>query len=193
VVESPLDRALSLATERDAALRWAAALVRHDPTMPPALCLCGRLLGELNRQEAAREALARAIDLENLPLAVAAARELDRFGGEAYFVARGELDALRERGGEVVVLSRLTNGAMFGQMALLSRAPRTGSVVARRPSILLSLKRDALEALTAEFMGLVHEHPGVLVQLYKLAVQRDEETTSIMEEEVSVAEDFVLS
>src|SRR4051812_39351470 len=87
--ESPIDRALSLAlaAERDAALRWAAALVRHDYSMPTALCLCGRLLGELGRQEAARKAclvaVARAIDLENLPLAVAAARELERFGGDA--------------------------------------------------------------------------------------------------------------
>lgn len=437
-VESPIDRALALALaqERDAALRWAAALVRFDPTMPSALCLCGRLLGELNRHEAAREAcsvaVARAINLENLPLAVAAARELQRFGGDpepeldliaaafckdsprlgegappppplptaeafqplasvltgalllnkateivheatrrllaeggqpgiapqpvfsslgrealralcgeftpiwvaagasvieqgaardaAYFVARGELEARRRRGAEEIVLQRLTNRAMFGEMALLSRAPRTGSVVATRPSIVLELKRDAVDALAArapevgveladycrdrmmenlfrmsdvlrtvpeadrpalvkrfrtctfekserllvqderpaglfliasgevavvrrdvtgdargeplvlstlgpgdvageiamvlrrpanadviathptvalylpatEFMGLVHDHPTVLAQLYKLAVQRDEETTSIMAEEVSVAEDFVL-
>ncbi len=32
----------------------------------------------------------------------------------------------------------------------------------------------------------------MLAQPYKLAVQRDDETTSIMAEEVSVAEDFVL-
>ncbi|WP_437724699.1 cyclic nucleotide-binding domain-containing protein [Sorangium sp. So ce861] len=436
--ESPIDRALSLALagERDAALRWAAALVRHDPTMPSALCLCGRLLGELNRHEAAREACAtavvRAIDLENLPLAVAAARESERFGGdpgpgldliaeafcrdsprlgegappppplptaeafqplasvltgalllnkateiihdatrrlaaqadhpgiapqpvfssvgrdalralcaaftpiwvaagttvieqgaarsEAYFVARGELEARRRRGGEEIVLARLTNGAMFGEMALLSRAPRTGSVVATRPSIVLEVKRDAIDEIAqrepevglelaaycrdrmvenlvrmsdvlrvvpdadrpafvkrfrtrtfeknerllvqderpsglfliasgevavvrrdtaddahleplvlstlgpgdvageiamvlrraanadviavhptvalylpaTEFMGLVEDHPAVLAQLYKLAVLRDEETTSIMAEEVSVAEDFVL-
>src|SRR4051812_26513313 len=87
-VESPIDRALSLALaeERDAALRWAAAIVKNDPAMPSALVVCGRLLGELGRQEAAREAcavaVARAIDLESLPLAVVAARELERFGGD---------------------------------------------------------------------------------------------------------------
>lgn len=432
--ESPIDRALglALADEREAALRWVAALVRHDPSMPTALCLAGRLLGELGRHEAARNAcsvaIERAVDLENLPLAVAAARELGRFGGdpdphldliassfckgsprlgpgapppppmpaaepfqplpsvltgalllskateivheakrrlaaeparpgiaalplfsalgqgalralctafaplwipegavviaqgaassEAYLVARGELEVRRERGGEVVPLARLTNGALFGEMALISSAPRAGSVVATRPSIVLGIKREAVEALAeihpevagelgaqcrarmletlarmsdvlrampeadrsalvqrltarsfdkgellltqderppglfllasgevavvrrepggdplvlgalgpgevvgevetvlrrpasadviathptvalhlpaTEFLGVALEHPAVLAQFYQLAVRRDEENRTIMEEEVSVAEDFVL-
>jgi hypothetical protein len=76
--ESPADRALQLALagERDAALRWSAAILRDDPGMPTALCLTGRLLGEGGREEAAREACTtaarRAIDVENLPLAVTA-------------------------------------------------------------------------------------------------------------------------
>lgn len=84
--ESPADRALQLALagERDAALRWSAAILRDDPAMATALCLTGRLLGEGGREEAAREACTtatrRAIDLENLPLAVTAAREAARFG-----------------------------------------------------------------------------------------------------------------
>jgi cAMP-dependent protein kinase regulator len=262
--ESPIDRALALALaeERDAALRWAAALVRADPTMASALLVCGRLLGELGRHEAAREAcsvaVARASDVENLPLAVAAAHELTRFGGsaeasldqiaadfcrdsrrrgegaappplpptdrlhplpsaltgasllnkaieiiheakrkfdldverpligalplfssigraglrgliagmeplwvtqsthvieqgatgsEAYFVARGELEVRRERQPEPLVLAKLTNGSLFGEMALLARAPRSGSVVATRPSIVVRVRRDALDAL----------------------------------------------
>lgn len=86
--ESPADRALQLALagERDAALRWSTAILRDDPGMPTALCVTGRLLGEGGREEAAREscttATLRAIDLENLPLAVAAAREAGRFGAD---------------------------------------------------------------------------------------------------------------
>jgi cAMP-dependent protein kinase regulator len=78
-------------------------------------------------------------------------------GAEAYIVARGELEVSRrspnvdEEDGEGVpppiVLARLTSGALFGEMALLSRAPRAGSVIATRPSILLVAKRDALEAV----------------------------------------------
>lgn len=87
-------------------------------------------------------------------------------GAEAYIVARGELEVLRSGGQEdaapssessawprpadganPIVLARLSTGALFGEMALLSRAPRAANVVATRPSILLVAKRDALEAV----------------------------------------------
>jgi len=69
-------------------------------------------------------------------------------GAEAYIVARGELEVRRTtEEGDVVTLARLANGALFGEMALLSRAPRAASVVACRPSILLVARRDALEAV----------------------------------------------
>src|SRR5262249_9190118 len=57
------------------------------------------------------------------------------------------LDATEHLPSQPVVLARLTNGALFGEMALLSRAPRAAHVVACRPSILLVAKRDALEAV----------------------------------------------
>jgi cAMP-dependent protein kinase regulator len=88
--------------------------------------------------------------------------EEGREGAEAYIVARGELEVRKERSAESsadaangdawgpLVLARLTSGALFGEMALLSRAPRAASVVATRPSILLVATRDALEAVAAE-------------------------------------------
>jgi CRP-like cAMP-binding protein len=78
-------------------------------------------------------------------------------GSEAYFVARGELEVRREREGETIVLGRLTNGAIFGEMALLSRAPRTGSVVATRPSIVLEVSKEALDKLAEGQGGQVGE------------------------------------
>jgi cAMP-dependent protein kinase regulator len=70
-------------------------------------------------------------------------------GAEAYIVARGELEVSRypvdDDGAPRIVLARLTSGALFGEMALLSRAPRAASVVSTRPSILLLAKRDGLE------------------------------------------------
>jgi CRP-like cAMP-binding protein len=72
-------------------------------------------------------------------------------GAEAYIVARGALDVVRkpvdEDGRPPLVLARLASGALFGEMALLSRAPRAASVIATRPSILLVAKRDALDAV----------------------------------------------
>lgn len=269
--DSPLDRALALllAGEREAALRWSAAVVKQDASVPSALILTCRLLADSGRTEAAIEgfelAIKRAIDSGNLPLAVAAVGDLRTLGAdvskmldeiaaafcfgsprladsaappppplpsntefqplssfltgpallskvteivhdasteyesladseppllsplplfsslekeglraliecfemftvpagkeviregeegaEAYIVARGELEVRRHGTvdeGDDVTLARLTNGALFGEMALLSRAPRAASVVACRPSILLMARRDALEAV----------------------------------------------
>ena len=268
--DSPIDRALALllANETEAALRWAAATVERDPSMPSALVITCRLLEQMGRPEAAVEgfelAVRRAIDGANLPLAVAAIGDLRALGrrrrqatsttwrapsawaptasteteapppplpnfegfqplssfltgpaltskatqiihaakrdydevagseilltaplplfsampkdalrdlvgafemitvpaghaviaegeegAEAYIVARGELEVLRRDGEEdgkpPIMLARLVSGALFGEMALLSRAPRAASVVATRPSILLVAKREALE------------------------------------------------
>jgi CRP-like cAMP-binding protein len=270
-VDSPLDRALALllAGEREAALRWSAAVVQQDASVSSALILTCRLLADAGRTEAAIEGfelgVKRAVDTGNLPLAVAALGDLRQLGmdvsplmdeiaaafcagssrladdaappppplphdasfqplssfltgpallskatgiihdasleyeasseseaplfsplplfsalekeglraligcfemftvpagnavisegeegAEAYIVARGELEVRRvTEDGTTVTLARLNNGALFGEMALLSRAPRAASVVACRPSILLVARRDALE-LVAE-------------------------------------------
>jgi cAMP-dependent protein kinase regulator len=268
-VDSPLDRALALllAGEREAALRWSAAVVQQDASVSSALILTCRLLAEAGRTEAAVEGfqlgVKRAIDTGNLPLAVAALGDLRSLsvdvsplmdeiasafcagsprladdvalpppplphdssfqplssflsgpallskatgiihdasleyepladsepplvsplplfsalekeglraligcfemftvpagkavisegeeGAEAYIVARGELEVRRvTEEGRNVTLARLNNGALFGEMALVSRAPRAASVIACRPSILLVARRDALESV----------------------------------------------
>ncbi len=268
---SPLDRALALllAGERDAALRWSAALVARPPLSASALVLTSLLLAQAGDRESASRGLTLgvtlAIDTGNLPLAVFAALELGTLGkdasphldaiarafsygsprisggrtlpppplpsdvpfepldsaltgpaltaeagelveaacgrhvesaagepplaplalfsaldfdalrallgafeplmvaertavitqgedgNEAYVVARGELEVRHiEEPHEHTTLARLTNGAVFGEMALLSRAPRTASVVAKRPSLLLVARRDKLEAVATE-------------------------------------------
>src|SRR5205085_8008667 len=80
--DSPVDRALALllADEVEAALRWSAAVVERDASIPSALVITGRLLKLLGRTEAAVEAFELAVriavDAGNLPLAVAAIGDL---------------------------------------------------------------------------------------------------------------------
>ena len=52
--DSPIDRALTLllADEVEAALRWSAAVVESDPSIPSGLVITCRLLKQLGRPEA---------------------------------------------------------------------------------------------------------------------------------------------
>src|SRR5579863_4339838 len=84
--DSPIDRALTLllAEESEAALRWSAAVVERDASIPSALVITCRLLEQMGRPEAAVEgfglAVRRAIDAGNLPLAVAGLGDLRSLG-----------------------------------------------------------------------------------------------------------------
>ncbi len=72
-------------------------------------------------------------------------------GDEAYVLARGEVKVSRKsETGDEVALARLGSGSLFGEMALLSQTPRAAQVVALRPSLLLVLRKDALDALVAD-------------------------------------------
>lgn len=71
-------------------------------------------------------------------------------GRDAFVVVRGHLRAQRGAGDEAVTLAELGPGALFGEMALVSEAPRAASVVAAEPVQLLVAGRDALERLAAK-------------------------------------------
>ncbi len=68
--------------------------------------------------------------------------------GLSFFVlARGSVDVLRAGpGGDPHKLATLHDGAIFGEMALVSSAPRTASVIALTDCDLLEFDRDALGA-----------------------------------------------
>ncbi|HEY8946307.1 MAG TPA: cyclic nucleotide-binding domain-containing protein, partial [Polyangiaceae bacterium] len=82
-----------------------------------------------------------------LPSAVTLIEE-GTFGDEAFIVARGEVEVEKGasgEGGAAVKLARLGAGALVGEMALLSRAPRAATVTTLRPSIVLVAKKEALD------------------------------------------------
>jgi NADH dehydrogenase len=74
-------------------------------------------------------------------------REGDR-GDRLYVVTDGEVEVLRESGGETP-LRRLGRGECFGEIALVSDRPRTATVRAVSASNVLAVDRDAFQALFA--------------------------------------------
>jgi CRP-like cAMP-binding protein len=103
-----------------------------------------------------------------------------------FLIASGEVAVVRrEAGGDPLVLGALGPGEVAGEVEAVLRRPASADVIATRPTV-------ALHLATGDFLAVALEHPAVLAQLYQLAVRRDEERRSILSEEASLAEDFVL-
>jgi CRP-like cAMP-binding protein len=93
-------------------------------------------------------------------------RQGDEGGREAFLVVRGMLNVVREETGDnMALLAVLGPGAFFGEMALVSSAPRAGSVVAVEPTQLLVAQRSQLELLAQ------HE-PAIGRELARFCQQR---------------------
>jgi cAMP-dependent protein kinase regulator len=103
-----------------------------------------------------------------------------------HLVASGQVAVVGHEGGEPFVISTLSAGDVVGEVALVLRRKANADVVAVHPTVTLYLPRD-------EFLSLVHDHPAILQSLYLLAIERDEETSSVMNvSSVNIAEDYVL-
>ena len=93
-----MDHALSLllADETEAALRWCAAALEHDPFTPSAILVTSRLLNQVGRSSAAVDGLLlathRAVDAGDLPLAMVAIDHLRMLGVSV----RAQLDEVAE-------------------------------------------------------------------------------------------------
>jgi CRP-like cAMP-binding protein len=102
-----------------------------------------------------------------------------------HLIASGEVAVIRSDGGEAFVLATLGPGDIVGEVALVLRRPSSADVVAVHPTVTLHLTIE-------KFMSLIREHPTILGELYELAVKRDDETRSIVAQETTSADDYVL-
>ncbi|HEX3777165.1 MAG TPA: cyclic nucleotide-binding domain-containing protein [Polyangiaceae bacterium] len=102
-----------------------------------------------------------------------------------HLIALGEVEIVHQDKGDRVVVAALGPGEVVGEVALVLRRPAITDVVAHHPTVTLFLPRERL-------MDLVKAHPKVFVDLYELAVKRDEETSSIAAEEAAETDDFVI-
>lgn len=106
-----------------------------------------------------------------------------------YLVASGSLSVIHRSddaaSDDDLAISKLGPGEVVGEVALVLRRPSNADVVAEHPTVSLHLPRE-------EFLDLIKAHPEVLAELYELAVKRDEETRSLVAQEATEADEFVL-
>ncbi len=97
-------------------------------------------------------------------------------GNEMFMVCTGRVEVYRDRldGGETV-LATYERGQFFGEMAILSGAPRNASVRAVTPVLALKLLKSELEAM-------LRQHPGMRELLEQTAAQRMAREESLMVE-----------
>jgi CRP-like cAMP-binding protein len=102
-----------------------------------------------------------------------------------HLIASGEVAVVHDDGEDTTVIAKLGVGEVVGEVALILRRPSNADVIAACPTVTLHLPRD-------RFLELIRQHPAILAELYDLAVKRDEETTSIVGQEATAADEFVL-
>jgi len=104
-----------------------------------------------------------------------------------HLIALGEVAIVHQDSsdGTPTIVARLGPGEVVGEVALVLRRPAITDVVAHHPTVTLFLPRERL-------MELVKAHPKVFVDLYELAVKRDEETSTMASEEATETDDFVI-
>ena len=104
-----------------------------------------------------------------------------------HLLALGEVAVVHQdpSDGTNTVVAKLGPGEVVGEVALVLRRPAITDVVASSPTVTLFLARERL-------MELVKAHPKVFVDLYELAVKRDEETSTMAAEDATETDDFVI-
>ena len=75
-----------------------------------------------------------------------------------YVVQVGQVEVVHEESGHEVVIANLRPGAIFGEMAIIDRQPRSATVRAKGKARVLTLGKRA-------FLRRVHEDPSLAFQI----------------------------
>jgi CRP-like cAMP-binding protein len=71
------------------------------------------------------------------------------------FVVRGLLDVLKKTSiGDYRVITRLGKGNTIGEMAIIDKSPRSATVIARQPSVVIILTKQGFDILTDNYPAL---------------------------------------
>ena len=107
-------------------------------------------------------------------------------GAGLHLVAAGAVEVARtDDDGGLLKIASLGPGSCVGEISLVMRRPATASVIAVQPTVSLVLPAE-------RFMAIVKSRPNLLARLYELAVQREDETLTVLGQEAEDADDLVM-
>jgi hypothetical protein len=86
-------------------------------------------------------------------------------GEHAYVIIEGQVDVILESAGGDSTVATLGRNEFFGEMALLSQMPRTTTIRAKTPLILLSFSRDV-------FLRMVEENSEIASAMMRVLAGR---------------------
>jgi putative ABC transport system ATP-binding protein len=102
-------------------------------------------------------------------------------GNHAFVVIEGEADVVLESAGGERTVATLGRNEIFGEMALLSKMPRTTTIRARTPLVLLSLSQDV-------FLRMVEENSEIAIAMMRVMAERLASTLREYGKAMAVAE-----
>ena len=103
-----------------------------------------------------------------------------------YLVASGEVDVQTGRGKELLHLTTLVAGEVFGEISLIRESAATATVKVRSEgAVLLSLKREAFQLLAVQY-------PDLLSHVFSVAIERTAHTERARSEVSMPAEDLLV-
>ena len=86
-------------------------------------------------------------------------------GDEAYIIYSGEVEVFRLLEGKTVILNKLGEGEMFGELALFGEGFRSASVKANKETLVGVISKEKLYEIIREF-------PDIAIQILKVQTQR---------------------
>jgi cAMP-dependent protein kinase regulator len=106
-------------------------------------------------------------------------------GPGLYLIVSGSVRVSRAEEGEVVVITDLGPGDLFGEISLVMSKPSTATVTAVENTALLTLSRD-------EFQAATEDYPELLKGAYDIAVDREEQNRTILGHPAIDADDLIM-
>jgi CRP-like cAMP-binding protein len=111
--------------------------------------------------------------------------EVGEEGAALYLIASGAVAVEGKDASGPVRIAELGPGEIVGEISLVLRRPANATVRVIHPTVALRLGRD-------EFQDAIKAHPTILAELYDTATGRDEETRSLVAQEMLDDDDIVL-